>query len=224
MRVRLLKPFRAILSTEKEIYINKKLIIKNINLREYLEEKIGENIKINAENMAKLLKELLETFKKNQNIKVGGTHIDLENYDEIDPELIDALIEDNNFKELEEVLKTEESNFNKTRFIKIMIMVEDKYWGDIAIYNDGDIDTNSMQDHIKEDSFVTVLSTEVIKQIIGTEDDIADIYTDLIRELKKKNIIIKNIDEKKLSAKEIAKEFKAKPILRRTNILGRPSI
>ena len=83
MRVRLLKPFRAILSTEKEIYINKKLIIKNMNLREYLEEKIGENIKINAENMAKLLKELLETFKKNKNIKVGGTHIDLENYEDL---------------------------------------------------------------------------------------------------------------------------------------------
>lgn len=31
MRVRLLKPFKAILSTEKEIYINKELIIKNGN-------------------------------------------------------------------------------------------------------------------------------------------------------------------------------------------------
>ena len=224
MRVRLLKPFKAILSTEKEIYINKKLIIKNMNLKEYLEDKVGKKITINAEKMAKLLKELTETIEKNNNVKIAGVNIGLENYDEIDPELIDALIKDNDFEELEEVLKTEESNFNKTRFIKIMIMVEGKHWGDIKIYDGGDIDTDSMQDYIREDSLITVLSTEVIKQIIGTEDDIADIYTDLTRELKKKNIIAENIKEKKLSAKEIAKEFKAKPVLRRANILGRPSV
>ena len=228
MRKILLKPNATRLSTEEVIYLNRSVVVVDLNKinSNHDIKKIGMYISVKAKDMGELFQEIIETFEKMETVKINRKLIRLDNDYEIDLDYVQELVDSNNYEKLiVELAGEEENSDNTTNEMRIDFQLEEKYWMYLEITKSLRIEIGTMMNNDREeDTMKIILGLNKLKEILETTESIEQTYEELSISLDKE----KDIREKMLEGKELAKkirvEFRGKTTLRRANILGRPIV